>query len=257
MGLPETRLERGHLGAARQPGPLGLGSASMELASWQGAEGALRASNASTSAQEQLRLRLLEIRRTMRDLLKNVKLPENGVILYSRTAPALPAFSRFLVDNRFAKETVYLEQTDAGKYLEQQTTHFLKSQLAPGDKDDWNRWKTFDDGSGTTFTASLMGFWRELSARFAKLAVGDVHVLVPPELLDVPAAAQSFWSERLKDGHIKGLQAKDFLGDLRTFGFVEFPVLFGLISKSASVRSIRMYKWSGGNSFAFVRAIHK
>lgn len=246
------------MGGARRPGPLGMDvavAAVGSLLSAPGAPGAAATVRAALTG-DSVRLQLLEIRRRMRELIKGVQLPADGVILYSGTRAALDDFSRFLVRQKLARETVYIEQTEAGRYLEQQSQGVLANLLAPGGG-DWNQRVGFQDGDGATFSASLMGFWRELSARFAKAASGNVHVLLPPGRRDIPETAASFWTARLQHGAIEGLEAKDFLADLRTFGFVEFPILYGLISTNASVRTIKLYEWKGGESFDFVRDVRR
>lgn len=274
MWKRKDRLLDGILGAGRPPGPIGRtspcfssptrnvtpSSLSNQAPNFGPRHGphfsddvtlSLSSNQAPNWVDEVARQRFLAIRRRMRDLIEAETLPTDGVILYSGTKKnVLNNFKSYLASQGY-QNTVYLEMTQAGKYLEEMTDDLLKNYLPDA---DWNSWVTFSGNDGS-FTVSLMGFWRELSARFAKKARGCVHVLLTNARLELPEVGQMFWETRLHGGEIEGLRAKDFLSELKTFGFVEFPILFGQISKNAGVRLIKVYEWKGGGSFTFVRDV--
>lgn len=255
------------------------------------------------SADETLRQRLMAIRVTMRAMMKDQSIPRNGSILYSgfNVRDDEDVFERLCnwLSLRGYPGSIYLEKTNAGKYLSNVTEGYLKSCL----DSDWN---THKDIGGSA--VSLMGFWRELSARFAKKASGTVHLLLRPERIELLDIAYNFWQERLAHGDVdidrfvdihhksafsaklterietknasyrnqfiaclkeqKLAEASRLAGllvrscetlnmpgatrmlseDLRVLGFVELPVLCGLISTNAGVERIKVYTCNGNQS---------
>ena len=104
----------------------------------------------------------------------------------------------------------------------------------------------------------LMGFWRELSARYAQRAEGCVHVLLTSARLELTATSERFWGARMRRSTVEGLGPVNFLDKLKTFGFVEFPILSGILSRNAGVTMINIYERLGNEdsgNFAFVENI--
>lgn len=223
-------------------------------------------------AAQALRHEMLSIRYTMRELMARQQIARDSTILYSgfnvmRQAELFKDFQSWL-SAQDAPRTIYLEATEAGRYLHQATTGFLTHWLKAA---DWNERQMFRDG-GRQYTVSLMGFWRELSARFARKASGTVHLLLPPERVELLDVANAFWkmrrashefdeggfldsqretrfarsvSEKLLSGRADEA-ARVFTEELRVLGFVEFPVLYGWIATNAGVDGIRVYTCDSG-----------
>lgn len=254
MWNQDDGLDDGILGRGRRPGPIGAEEAS--VFPWP--SGAVRVAPPLPSigldpGDDMVRQRFLAIRARMRALMAAEDLPVDGVILYSGTREFLNDFRSHL-EKQGCAPTVYLEMTQAGIYLEQMTHEVLKHDLLSHPDADWNKRVAFSGAQGS-FTVSLMGFWRELSARFAKKASGCVHVLLSRGRLELPQAGQMFWEQRLRSGATEGLSAETFLAELKTFGFAELPVLLGQISSNTAVQSIKVYEPLGGSSFRLDRTI--
>lgn len=249
-------IPRGVFGPARVPGPLAQLPSTAAAAQHRmprpapavparkvGIAGALE----PVEWQDDLaRQRLLAVRHRVRELIKDQLVPRDGMLLYSGIPDQQRAsVMRALTAATGQSETLYIEQTEAGKYLEVQSSGLLTEYLGS----DWAAYAQVSLGEAD-FKVSILGFWRELSARFAKLASGEVHVVLPPDRLHLPESGEALRKSR-GDGEAPTVSWKE----LKTFGFVEFPILFGLISKNAGVTGIRVYEWQGGNKVTFSRRI--
>lgn len=184
-----------------------------------------------TESAESYRLRMLEIRNEFRRLLAASPPVRNKAIFYSGMSSSLPRFISYLaVKNPAFAGATNLENLPAGLYLQS-----VKSELERmfGTKDFEAR-KSFQLANGAEFTASINGFWRELSARYAKACSGVVHVLVSHDRTQVHLRSLEFWANR--NVGISGAPQ-----GLRVFGFVEFPILAGALSVNSGISAIHIY----------------
>jgi hypothetical protein len=184
-----------------------------------------------TESAESNRLRMLEIRNEFRRLLATSPPLRNKAIFYSGMSSSLPRFISYLAaKNPAFAGAANLENLPAGLYLQS-----VKSELVRmfGTKDFEVR-RTFQLTNGSEFTASINGFWRELSARYANACSGVAHVLVSHDRTEVHFRSLEFWANR--NVGIGGAPP-----GLRVFGFVEFPILIGALSSNSGISAINIY----------------
>ena len=190
---------------------------------------------------ELIRQRLLAIRREFRQLLEGpaTQRPErNKAVFYSGMSRSLPDFCHWLGNKNAAfVGAKNLERLPAGEYL-----HRLRPELIRlfGTANFEER-RTFRLPGGTSFSGSINGFWRDLSARYAKACSGVVHVLVAHDRVQLHKHSLEFWIRR---GEVSRPPK-----DLRVFGFVEFPILVGVLSENRGVTAINIYIESAPGAF--------
>jgi hypothetical protein len=180
---------------------------------------------------ESYRLRMLEIRNEFRRLLEASPPVRNKAVFYSGTTSSLPRFISYLAaKNPSFVGAANLENLPAGLYLTQ-----VKSELKRiFGTENFDVRKSFQLPNGAEFTASINGFWRELSARYAKACSGVVHVLVSHDRTQLHLNSLEFWAKR--NTGIGGAPR-----GLRVFGFVEFPILIGALSSNSGVSAVNIY----------------
>ncbi len=182
-----------------------------------------------TERNEQVRQRLLVIRDEFRRRLDACPPRAHQAVFYSGTETSLVDFIAYLgkLNPAFAGAR-NLERLPAGQYLVSVMPE-LKS-LFPA---DYNKRARFELPAGLAFSASINGFWRELSARYARACSGIVHVLVAHDRTRLHHKALTFWSQNKRP--------PGFLDELKVFGFVEFPILVGALSDNAGVTAVKLY----------------
>ena len=181
---------------------------------------------------EAKRQRLLAIRREFRRLLDNDagRPLRNKAVFYSGTSGSLPGFCRWLgTRNPAFAGAVNLESLPAGAYL--QSTNAELTRLFG--TEDFDEVRTFQLPDGSSFSGSINGLWRELSARYAKACSGVVHVLVSHDRTQLHLRGLEYWARRQTSASSPK--------DLRVFGHVEFPILVGMLSANSGVTGIAIY----------------
>jgi hypothetical protein len=181
---------------------------------------------------EAVRQRLIAIRRRFIELLA-ASPPQPNQAVFHTGVLGTDALSRFIEQLRthqtFAGVRT-LEMLPAGRYLQDVTRTELKALLPA---DNWNTPHLFVLENGAEFSASINGFWRHLSALYAKACAGRVHVLVSHDRAVLHKKGLEFWAA----GH----RASAVIYDLKVWGFVEFPILAGALSKNRGVTAIDIY----------------
>lgn len=182
-----------------------------------------------TERNEQIRQRLLVMRDEFRRRLDACPPRRHQAVFYSGSEASLPGFIADLGKRNaaFAGAT-NLERLPAGQYLVSLMPELKR--LLPA---DYNARTRFELPGGQAFSASINGFWRELSARYARACSGIVHVLVSHDRTRLHHKALAFWSQNKRP--------PGFLYDLKVFGFVEFPILVGALSGNAGVTAVNIY----------------
>ena len=122
-----------------------------------------------------------------------------------------------------------LEMLPAGQYLYEVTRNELVNIL-PG---DWNQRETFPVSEGGEFSASISGLWRHLSALYARACSGRVHALVAHDRVTLHKRGLELW--------VKGVRTGQTLNELRVWGYVEFPILAGALSRNSGVTAVDIY----------------
>jgi hypothetical protein len=189
------------------------------------------------------RQRLLAIRKEFRRLLDadGGRPMRNTAVFYSGTSALLPAFRTWLGKRNPAfSGAINLESLPAGAYLAGLTDE-LKSLFGT---EDFDTTRSFQLSDGASFSASINGMWRELSARYAKACSGVVHILVSQDRAHLHRASLKFWADR---GGSTLLPK-----DLKVFGFVELPILVGMLSTNSGVTAVNIYTESGPGEFALL-----
>lgn len=229
--------------------------------------GNFRLGRSLSTAEQALRHDLLLIRSTMRELIQAEKIAPDSSIFYSGFNPEsdkvlLEDFQAWLASRGHAK-TIYLESTNAGRFLGGMSKSFLANRL---DASEWNNRMAFGEQS-ERFVASIIGFWRELSARYAARAAGTVHLLLHPDRVELLDTARAYWLARRTSGSFdqrgflesqrstafarsvseKLLRYENakvgqiFTEELKVLGLAEFPVIYGWIAKNTGVDKIIVY----------------
>lgn len=182
---------------------------------------------------EVVRQRLIAIRRRFTDLLAaSPPQPNQAVFHCGVLGTDSLSLSRFIDELRTHRTFAgvrTLEMLPAGRYLQDVTRHELKTLLP----DNFNERRVFVLENGAEFSASINGFWRHLSALYAKACAGRVHVLVSHDRAALHKKGLEFWAA----GH----RASAMIYDLKVWGFVEFPILAGALSKNRGVTAIDIY----------------
>lgn len=195
------------------------------------------------TTNEATRQRLLAIRSRFRELLEldSGRPLRNKAVFYSGGSSSVHAFCSWLGTRSpsFLGAT-NLETLPAGAYL-----HSLAPELTRlFGSDDFDKVQTFALPNGASFSASINGMWRELSARYAKASSGVVHVLVSHDLAQLHQASIDFWA--------KGRQNSMLPRTLKVFGFVELPILVGMLSENSGVTAVNIYIENRSRKFSLV-----
>lgn len=182
------------------------------------------------NTNEATRQRLLAIRARFRELLLEQVPLRNKAVFYSGTSSSLPKFCSWLgTKNPEYLGAQNLESLPAGAYLQS----IAPELMAIFGTKDFDEVRTFALSGGTYFSGSINGMWRELSALFAKACSGVVHVLVTHERAKLHRASIEFWT--------KTRENSAFPKSLKVFGFVEFPILIGMLSHNSGVTAVNIY----------------
>jgi hypothetical protein len=242
----------GILGAGRIPGPIGLAPSIVGDLDTTPRNVPTDGVAGQSGSSERVRVALVEIRREMRKLWKEFPPPQHGAVFHSGSnEDELTAFKQFLARRHSTTTFFTLEETEAAKYLVAQRPVILRllySDVTSPDEEDWNRRRLFRLRNNAEFAPDYMGFWRELSARFAQRVTGTVHVLLSSDRARLPERGSTFWHYRRQ-----GASGKDFR-QLGVFGFVEYPILSGDLSKNGGVTKILHYQ-RRGTDFREVRRL--
>lgn len=195
------------------------------------------------AANEATRQRLLAIRSEFRRLLEidGQRPLRNKAVFYSGSSASLPAFCAWVgrQNPAFAGAT-NLESLPAGLYLQGRNAE-LKRMLGT---EDFDQLETFAIAGSASFSASINGMWRELSARYAKACSGVVHVLVSHDRAQLHRASLAHWGTNR--------QAAPLPRTLKVFGFVELPILVGMLSENSGVTCVNIYTEMTPHQFALV-----
>jgi hypothetical protein len=189
------------------------------------------------------RQRLLVIRSRFRELLEvdGGRPLRNKAVFYSGASSSVQSFCSWLgTQNPSFVGATNLEALPAGAYL-QSLTPELKRLFGT---DDFDKVQTFALPSGASFSASINGMWRELSARYAKASSGVVHVLVSHDRALLHRASIEFWA--------KGRQNSMLPKALKVFGFVELPILVGMLAENNGVTAVNIYVEDQPSQFSLV-----
>lgn len=182
--------------------------------------------------QEKDRQRMLAIRREFRArlLAEDSRLPgRHQAVFYSGASASVPAFCRWLGERNAAwLGARCIDDTCAGEYL-LGCMDELRRLFATKDFDEVRSFRLPD---GTVFQASINGFWRELSARYARNCSGVVHVLVAHDRTQLHLRSLAFWAARGRTGTLPA--------GLKVFGFVELPILVGQLADNQGVTAVRI-----------------
>ena len=192
---------------------------------------------------EATRQRLLAIRFRFRELLEvdGGRPVRNKAVFYSGTSSSVQAFCSWLgTRNPSFLGATNLETFPAGAYL-QSLMPELKRLFGT---DDFDKVQSFALPNGASFSGSLNGMWRELSARYAKACSGVVHVLVSHDRALLHRASLDFWA--------KGRQSSALPKALKVFGFVELPILVGMLSENSRVTAVNIYIENQPRQFSLV-----
>lgn len=195
------------------------------------------------TVNEATRQRLLAIRSRFRQLLDldGGRPLRNKAVFYSGTSSSVQAFCFWLgTRNSSFLGAMNLETLPAGAYL-QSLTPELKRLYGT---EDFDKVQTFKLPSGVSFSASINGMWRELSARYAKASSGVVHVLVSHDRAQLHRASLDFWA--------KSRQSSMLPRALKVFGFVELPILVGMLSENSGVTAVNIYIENQPSQFSLV-----
>ena len=194
-------------------------------------------------ANEATRQRLLAIRSHFRKLLEmdGGRPLRDKAVFYSGTSSSVPAFCTYLGTRSpsFLGAT-NLETLPAGSYLQSLTSE-LKEIFGT---ENFDEVRSFALPGESSFSGSINGMWRELSARFAKECSGIVHVLVSHDRARIHQASISFWANGRRDSLLPK--------DLKVFGFVELPILVGLLSENRGVTAVNIYTENQPRTFTLV-----
>jgi hypothetical protein len=171
-----------------------------------------------------------EFRRLLKEELRRSPMLFNKAVFYCGVLDSsLKRFLEYLAKDRAYRGAKNLELLDAGKFLER-TIPELRNILPA----DYDVRRTFYLPGGLTFHASINSFWRELSARYARLCSGIVHVLVGHERTKFHHKGLEYWAKN-------GRRDPTTLKALKVWGFVEFPILIGAIADNAGVTAVKVY----------------
>jgi hypothetical protein len=181
---------------------------------------------------EEVRQRLIAIRRRFTELLAATPPQPNQSVFHCGVfgTDALPRFVEELRKRRTFAGLRTLEMLPAGRYLQDVTHNELKTLLPA---DNWNKPRMFVLENGAEFSASINGFWRHLSALYAKACAGRVHGLVSHDRAVLHKEGLEFWAA----GH----RSSAMISDLKVWGFVEFPILVGALSRNRGVTAVDIY----------------
>jgi hypothetical protein len=181
---------------------------------------------------EYKRRRLLAIRKEFRRLMDmDAGRPlRNKAVFHSGTAASVPAFCHWLgTRNSAFAGAVNLESLPAGAYLQRTNPELVRIFGTS----DFDQIRTFQLPDGSSFSGSINGMWRELSARYARACSGIVHVLVSHDRTLLHRASLTYWANRPAHSVLPK--------DLKVFGFVEFPILAGMLASNSGVIGILLY----------------
>lgn len=182
---------------------------------------------------ETIRLRLLAIRAEFRRKLDDdtARGLHNRAVFYSGVdAAAVRRFCTWVGQQDAAcLGATNLESLSAGRYLHERRDELVQL-FGSG---DFDHRAAFDLGDGSSFSGSIMGLWRELSARYARACSGQVHVLLAPDRARLHRASLAYWS--------RGRRTAGLPRELKVFGFVELPILMGLLADNRGVSAVRLY----------------
>ncbi|MGE0718902.1 MAG: hypothetical protein AB7P02_25880 [Alphaproteobacteria bacterium] len=262
MSQARTRRPHAAAGPSRVPGTIGLATPGAALPPVIPAGGHAPGPRPPPLTDEMRRM-LQDLRRRLRQHMAEMEqespLPRNGAIFYSGVdEPAVRAFCDHLLaidprqpaERRIGRRPVHLEATRAGMLLVRMTRMVLQRLLLASPDDDWTTRVALRSGPPEA-TVSLIGFWRELSARYARMAAGTVQVLLGPGREHLVEAGRQFWSGRTAEG---GQQQAPSFAQLRTFGFVEVPILLNMIADNRRVDRLAIHA-PRGEGFIHLRDI--
>lgn len=184
----------------------------------------------NANSNEATRQRLLAIRSRFRELLKERGPLRNKAVFYSGTSSSVAMFCSWLGrQNPAYLGAQNLESLPAGAYL-----HGLKTELQTMfGTEDYDHVQSFALPDGSSFSGSINGLWRDLSARYAKACSGVVHVLVSHDRTRLHRASLEFWAKDRSNARLPK--------DLKVFGFVELPILIGQLSQNSGVTAVKIY----------------
>lgn len=194
---------------------------------------------------EATRQRLLFIRSRFRQLLEldGGRPLRNKAVFYSGTSSSVQAFCSWLgTRNSSYLGATNLETLPAGSYL----LSLMPELKRLFGTEDFDKVTTFALPNGASFSGSINGMWRELSARYAKASSGIVHVLVSHDRAQLHRASLEFWA--------KSRQSSTLPKALKVFGFVELPILVGMLSENSGVTAVNIYIESRPLEFSLVDA---
>jgi hypothetical protein len=179
---------------------------------------------------EEIRQRLIAVRREFARRLADTP-PMRDTAVFHCGVWGSGSVTRFVTtlrkNPRFAGAQT-LEMLPAGKYLYNVTKNELEKSLSL----DWNDRRTFSLEAGGEFSASINGMWRHLSALYAKQCSGRVHGLVAHDRARLHKNGLELWAKH---------RTASMLNQLKVWGFVEFPILVGALSKNKGVTAVDIY----------------
>jgi hypothetical protein len=194
------------------------------------------------ATNERLRRRLVAVNAECRRLIVlDPPRRDRAIFHCGCTQDDLRAFRAFLgAHNPAFQSARTLEELAAGEYLVSVKSELIALGLSP----DFDEPRQFATDDGVSFGASLNGLWRGLSARYARACAGIVNAVVAEHRAQVHRQGLQLWSSGQRHG--------GYLAALRVFGFVEFPILAGALSRNAGVADVRVYRGSANGRFTLI-----